>query len=122
MQLLKQYRAWQNEERLRLGAYYNYQGFVFTQDNGNPIHPYSFSTWFDRFAKRHDLPRLNPHCFRHSMASMLIYAGVDSVSVSKRLGHSQVSTTMNIYSHVMEEADKRNADVIGDILLKSKAQ
>ena len=51
-------------------------------------------------------------------ASMLYFNGVDSVSISKRLGHAQVSTTANIYAHVMEEADQRNADILGDVFLK----
>ena len=59
-----------------------------------------------------------PHAFRHTMASMLYYKGVDSVSVSKRLGHAQVSTTANIYAHVMEKADQRNADILADVFLK----
>lgn len=37
---------------------------------------------------------------------------------SKRLGHAQVSTTANIYAHVMEEADERNADILADVFLK----
>ena len=41
------------------------------------------------------------------MASLLYFNGVDSVSISKRLGHAQVSTTANIYAHIIEEADKR---------------
>ena len=41
-------------------------------------------------------------------------------SISKRLGHAQVSTTANIYAHVMEEADKRNAEVLSDIFLKTQ--
>ena len=53
---------------------------------------------------------------------MLYFNGVDSVSISKRLGHSQVSTTANIYAHIMEEADQRNADILGDIFLKTKKQ
>lgn len=118
MKLLRKYRAWQNEERLRLGEYYQYQGFVFSQDNGNPMHPDSVTTWLDRFSKRHDLPHINPHAFRHTMASMLYFNGVDSVSISKRLGHAQVSTTANIYAHVMEEADQRNADILADVFLK----
>ena len=44
--------------------------------------------------------------------------GVDSVSISKRLGHAQVSTTANIYAHVMEEADQRNADILTEVFLK----
>lgn len=118
MQLLKKYKAWQTEERLRLGEYYKNQDFVFAQDNGKPMHPDSLTDWLKKFSKRHDLPHINPHAFRHTMASMLYFNGVDSVSISKRLGHAQVSTTANIYAHVMEEADQRNADILSDIFLK----
>lgn len=118
MKLLRQYRAWQNEERLRLGEYYQDQGFVFAQDNGKPMHPDSVTDWMRKFSKRHGLPHINPHAFRHTMASMLYFNGVDSVSISKRLGHAQVSTTANIYAHVMEEADQRNADILADVFLK----
>lgn len=118
MQLLRQYRAWQAEERLRLGGYYEDKGFLFAQDNGNPMHPDSVTTWLDRFSKRHGLPHINPHAFRHTMASMLYFNGVDSVSISKRLGHAQVSTTTDIYAHVIQEADQRNADILADVFLK----
>ena len=49
---------------------------------------------------------------------MLYFNGVDSVSISKGLGHTQGSTTANIYAHVMEDADKKNADILADVLLK----
>ena len=119
VKLLRQYRAWQSGERLRLGAYYQDQGFVFSQDNGKPMHPDSVTDWLKKFSKRHGLPHINPHAFRHTMASMLYFNGVDSVSISKRLGHAQVSTTANIYAHVMAEADKKNADILADFLLKN---
>ena len=106
MRLLRQYQIWQNTERLRLGEYYQDQGFLFAQDNGNPMHPDSVTDWLKKFSKRHGLPHINPHAFRHTMASMLYFNGVDSVSISKRLGHAQVSTTANIYAHVMEAADQ----------------
>ena len=118
MQLLRRYRAWQAEERLRLGEYYQNQDFVFSQDNGNPMHPDSVTNWLKKFSSRHDLPHINPHAFRHTMASMLYFNGVDSVSISKRLGHAQVSTTANIYAHVLEGADQRNADILSNIFLK----
>ena len=118
MQLLRQYRAWQNAERLRLGEYYREQGFLFAQDDGKPMHPDSITDWLSKFSRRHDLPHINPHAFRHTMASMLYFSGVDSVSISKRLGHAQVSTTANIYAHVMESADRKNADILADVFLK----
>ena len=118
MQLLRSYRAWQNAERLRVGEYYGNRDFVFAQDNGKPMHPDSVTDWMGKFSKRHGLPHINPHAFRHTMASMLYFNGVDSVSISKRLGHAQVSTTANIYAHVVEEADRKNAEILSDIFLK----
>lgn len=120
MQLLKQYRVWQMQERLRLGEYYQDQGLLFAQDNGKAMHPDSVTGWLKKFSKRHGLPHINPHAFRHTMASMLYFNGVDSVSISKRLGHAQVSTTANIYAHVMEEADQKNADILADVFLKKR--
>ena len=93
--------------------------FVFAQDTGLPMHPDSVTTWLARFSKRHELPHINPHAFRHTMASLLYFNGMDSVSISKRLGHAQVSTTADIYAHVIAEADRKNADILGDIFLKN---
>ena len=118
MRLLRHYKFWQTEERLRKGEYYQNKGFVFAQDNGEPMHPDSVTDWMNKFSKRNGLPHINPHAFRHTMASMLYFNGVDSVSISKRLGHAQVSTTANIYAHVMEEADQRNADILTEVFLK----
>ena len=118
MRLLRQYKLWQAAERLRLGEYYQNNGYVFAQDNGKPMHPDSVTDWMNKFSKRNNLPHNNPHAFRHTMASMLYFNGVDSVSISKRLGHAQVSTTANIYAHVMEEADQRNADILTKVFLK----
>ena len=118
MQLLRRYRAWQAAERLRLGEYYQDRGFLFAQDNGNPMHPDSVTDYLKKFSKRHGLPHINAHAFRHTMASMLYFNGMDSVSISKRLGHAQVSTTANIYAHVMEAADQKSADILGDIFLR----
>ena len=118
MELLKEYRDWQLREMFRLGAYYNRRDFVFSQDDGNPMHPDSVTDWLKKFSERHDLTHINPHKFRHTMASMLYFNGMDSVSISKRLGHAQVSTTANLYAHQIEEADRKNAEILSDIFLK----
>ena len=52
------------------------------------------------------------------MASMLYFNGVDSVSIFKWLGHAQVSTTANIYAHVIEAADQKNADILANVFFK----
>ena len=59
---------------------------------------------------------------RHTMTSMLFFHGVDSVSISHRLGHSSVSTTTSIYSHVMQQAESRISDCMADVLLTTWEQ
>lgn len=118
MDLFRQYHKWQMEERLRLDAYFIDRDFVFTQDNGEPLHPDSVTNYLTKFSRKYNLPHINAHAFRHTMASILYYHGVDSVSVSRRLGHAQVSTTANIYAHIIEDADQRNAEILSDIFLK----
>lgn len=117
MSLLAQYGTWQRRQYHPDGRWRD-RGFLFTQISGEPLHPDSVTTWLDRFSRRHGLPHINPHAFRHTMASMLYYNGMDSVSISKRLGHAQVSTTADIYAHVIEEADRKNADILADIFLR----
>ena len=119
VELLRQWKDAQKMEKKRLKGYYIDRDFVFAQDNGSPLYPDTVNNWMNQFSKRHKLPHLNPHAFRHSMASMLYYNGVDSVSISKRLGHAQVSTTANIYAHIIEGADKKNADILANVFLKN---
>lgn len=117
MQLLWQYRSWQARQRLASGDRWTYTDYVFTQENGKPMHPDSLTDWLGKFSKRHDLPHINPHAFRHTMASILYFNGMDSVTISKRLGHAKVSTTADIYAHIIQEADERAAECIGDVVL-----
>lgn len=120
MQLLRKYKKWQIEQRLASGDRWIYTDFVFTQENGTPMHPDSITDWLGKFSKRHDLPHINPHAFRHTMASILYFNGMDSITISKRLGHAKVSTTADIYAHIIQEADERAAECIGDVILRTQ--
>ncbi len=115
---LKAYKQYQAQEYLKNGIPYQLNGFVFSQIDGTAMHPDSVTDYLKKFSKKYNLPHINAHAFRHTMASLLYFNGVDSVSISKRLGHAQVSTTANIYAHIIEEADQRNADILSDIFLK----
>jgi integrase len=54
------------------------------------------------------------------MVSILYFNYVDSITISKRLGHAKVSTTTDIYSHIMKQADEVASDCIADIVLRPK--
>lgn len=118
--LLRHYRSSQAQRQLISGEKWHNTGYLFTQDNGEPINPTSITTWLNKFSRKHALPHINPHAFRHSVASILIANGTDIVTVSKQLGHSQVSTTGDIYSHVIEEAKAQATECIADIMLRRK--
>lgn len=117
--ILRQHRAEQFKQRLIMGDQWQDTGFVFTRDNGLPLNPDGITAWLGTFAKRHNLPHINPHAFRHSAASILIANGMDVVTVSKQLGHAKVSTTTNIYSHIIEENKVQAAECLADVILRS---
>lgn len=118
MELLRQYRRWYMELRFKNGDRWQDTGFLFVKENGEPMIPDGITAWLSDFSKRHDLPHINPHAFRHTMASILINSGKDVVSVSKRLGHAKVSTTTDIYSHIIMEADEQASECLADVMLR----
>jgi len=121
MDLLYEYSQWYNELRTANGDRWQDTGFLFVQDNGEPAHPDSINTWLRKFSNRHNLPPINPHKFRHTMASLLYFNGVDGIAISKRLGHAKVSTTTDIYSHIIKQADEQAAESIADSILRIPA-
>lgn len=125
MQLLKQYHD-EYYEPLRTAAGDQWQGenFLFVQDSGQNIgksmHPDSVTDFCTKFSERHGLPHIHPHAFRHTAASLLYFAGLDSVSISNMLGHAKVSTTQDIYSHIIAESQNRAAAAMGEVLLTTR--
>lgn len=120
MKLLREYQLWQDSQRLQQGERWRDSPYVFPGERGGRMNPSQLGNWLIRFERRHHLPHLNPHAFRHTMTSMLFFHGVDSVSISHRLGHSSVSTTTSIYSHVMQQAESRISDCMSSVLLMTR--
>lgn len=118
MALLHQYRAWQTQTRLAYGERWQNSGFVFTAEEGGPMCPDTLSGYLSRFERKYNLPHIHAHKFRHSMASVLYFSGADPVSISKRLGHAKVSTTQDIYSHLIKQADTDSAERIAEAVFR----
>lgn len=115
-ELLKEHRKEQIKTRLKLGDQWQDSGKIFTQWNGKPIYPGTVSRWFSDFIKKNNLPQVHLHSLRHTNATLLIASGADLRTVSKRLGHSNMTTTSNIYTHAIKSADERAAELLSDIL------
>ena len=121
MDLLRQHKREQLRLQLANGDRWIHTGYVFTQDNGNHMSPDSITGWLKDFSSRHSLPHVNPHAFRHTVASVLLANGTDIVTVSKQLGHASITTTENFYSHIIEENKAKAAECIADVLIRKKA-
>jgi len=74
------------------------------------MHPDTITGWFPVFLAKHKLPHINFHALRHTSASIIISQGAPMKNVSSRLGHSNISTTADIYGHAFKSVDREIAD------------
>ena len=121
MVLLRKHKREQLRLQLANGDRWIDTGYVFTQDNGDHMNPDSVTGWLYGFSRRHGLPHINPHTFRHTVASVLLANGTDIVTVAAQLGHASASTTENFYAHIIEENKAKASECIADVLLRKKA-
>lgn len=118
---LRAWRATQARDRLAAGEAWQggtpgEAGYVFTDELGEPYRPDVLTRAFGEAQSGLGLPRMVFHAMRHTSASILIAAGVAITVVSARLGHSQVSITLDVYSHLMPNDGAAAAAVIGRAL------
>jgi len=116
--ILKEYRKWQLEVKVKLGDQWADTDRLFTTWNGTPIYPDTVTAWFSDFLKKNKLPKVTLHSLRHTNATMMIAEGVDVCTVSRRLGHANTSTTLNIYAHALKSRDQEAAEKLDSMFTK----
>jgi integrase len=98
---LRRLKLEQAEELLWVGVRQSSDTLVCARRDGEPLQPQSLTHEFPRFlARLKDFPRVRFHDLRHSHATQLLLAGVHPKVAQERLGHSTISTTLDLYSHV----------------------
>lgn len=138
MKILREYKVWQNGNKVTLDNLWNDSDYVFTQDDGAIIFPDTISKWFSKFISSHNssieqdstleekekknllLPKVSFHGLRHTNATLLMSQNIDLATVSKRLGHANITTTLNIYTHTLEKLDQTAADSLESLFSKDK--
>jgi len=116
---LREHRARQHQERLRLGPAWQgatWGDLVFTDEAGGPLAGFHVSRRFKALLAVAGLPPMRYHDLRHGAASLMAAQGVPARVAMEILGHSQISTTMNIYAHVAPELGRDAAERIGAAL------
>ena len=79
---------------------YEYDGFVFVDELGERMRPNYLTEYFPKYIAKHGMPKMRFHDLRHSCASLLLANGVPLKQIQEWLGHSDFSTTANIYAHL----------------------
>jgi integrase len=112
IEALQHHRAKQSQERLLAGTRWHETGLVFTSTTGTPIEVGNLRRHFWRLLEKAGLPRMRFHDLRHSCASLLLVQGVSARVVMETLGHSNISITMDTYTHVRPELQRQAADAM----------
>jgi integrase len=122
---LKQHKKILNQNRLTYGEFYTNENiidrkkynFVFVWENGIYIDPNYWTHRFGRILKKLSInKRIRWHDLRHTNATLLLSQGVNFKTIQIRLGHADINTTLNIYSHVTEEMQKEASEKITNLL------
>jgi integrase len=117
--MLRKHRKKQLEYKILLGNEYQDNNLICCKDNGEPINPNTFSRAFKDFLERYDFPKIRFHDLRHTFATVLIAHNVSPKIASSVLGHTNISTTMDLYSHVLVDMKKDVADTIGRVTFRN---
>lgn len=116
LDILRAHRKRQLEERLFFGSEWHDQELLFPSTRGTPTEPRNLLREFKRLLKVAGLPVLRFHDLRHTAATLMLQQGIHPKIVQERLGHSDITLTLNTYSHVVPSMQKEAADKISALL------
>lgn len=117
--VLQEQAARQADDAQEWGAAWADTGYVFTQENGQPLNPDRVTKLFSDVLKTTPVPRIRLHDLRHTCAVLHLRAGVPVKVVSELLGHSTTAFTMDVYQHVLPGMQEDAAERISALLAPS---
>lgn len=113
---LLRWKEKQSKEKEFLGRSYQDQGLIFSTKLGTPIYPREVNREFDRLIGMAQVRRIRVHDMRHTHATVLLKLGVHPKVVQMRLGHKDITITLQIYSHYVLGLDEEAADKLDGVL------
>ena len=119
--LLEEYKLWYEEQKLIYGELWTNSDRLFVQADGKPMHPSTISKWFVKYVGQIGLPVINFHGLRHTNASLLVAQNIDIAVISARLGHAQISTTLDFYVHPLLSHNRKAGYALENLLLPTRS-
>ena len=119
--LLEEYKLWYEEQKSIYGELWTNSDRLFVQVDGKPMHPSTISKWFVKYVGQIGLPVINFHGLRHTNASLLVAQNIDIAVISARLGHAQISTTLDFYVHPLLSHNRKAGYALENLLLPTRA-
>jgi integrase len=117
---LRTHKRSQWEERIEVGNRWQENDLVFPSTIGTPMGPRNVVREFKELLQKAGLPEIRFHDLRHTAATLMLQEGVHPKVVQERLGHSQISITMDTYSHVLPAMQEEAAVKLDDLLTSMK--
>ncbi len=114
--ILKHHSKTQRDESTIAGQKWQDHGLIFPSTVGTPISPRNLVRAFEKLLDDAGLPKIRFHDLRHAAASLMLNNGVDVLIVSKRLGHSKPSITLDVYGHLITSSQEKAADLIDALI------
>ena len=119
--LLEEYKLWYEEQKSIYDELWANSDRLFVQSDGKPMHPSTISKWFVKYVGQIGLPVINFHGLRHTNASLLVAQNVDIAVISARLGHAQISTTLDFYVHPLLSHNRKAGYALENLLLPTRS-
>jgi integrase len=116
---LRSLRNMQGELKADRGKLWQENNLIFTTGNGTPFSQRNLTRDYSKMLRNTELPKIRFHDLRHTAASLMINRGIPIVVVSKILGHSKPSVTLNIYAHCISELQYEAAKIMEEITTPS---
>ena len=117
METLRHHKVRQMENKLAFGKDYQDNHLICCRQDGRSYHPATFSSSFGDFLKKHGLRHIRWHDLRHTNATLMLQMGVPAKVASERLGHANISITLDTYTHAVKELNKEAAEKLEDIFV-----
>ncbi|WP_154318747.1 tyrosine-type recombinase/integrase [Metabacillus idriensis] len=119
IQELRKLKHLQNKRKLLYGDRYSKLNFVFCKEDGKRLRDRTIQTAFERLKRVSRLPNIKIHDLRHTHAVMLLEAEVSLKEIQERLGHKDIMTTGNIYSHVTKSMEAKSINKFSEYMADS---